>query len=499
MRVVIIGQHPIIKDLVRQYKCRDYKVVHYPDGIFDADELRDMDEVVLLADDDNVVLGMMVQVSEKLDMEARNGRKLTCHLLLHSQAMLQMLHTNDLNEEIRKKMDVYPFTLNDVWSRNIVLDHEAITIQSEKIAHLVVFGMGDMAEAVAINAALVAHYPNYTRNHSLRTRITIVDENLTSKYHFFIAKYKHLFDNSYYRVVCPQSAKVVTEFHKPMYSDSREDFVDVEWEFVEASVYDKTLREKLQLWATGSRQVLTIAFTHTDEECNLADVQNLPDSVHSVSVPIYVYMRDASIMRLVEAKGKLANVIPFGMSNCGYDIRMPLVQMAKTVNYIYDAFYNDNFGNYTDKMLYTVEVDRDKRDMLWQDVTAVKRMSNIYNAMAIPTKMRSVGLQENEWDKFYDIPQQDIELLAEVEHNRWTVEELILGWRPCTQDEQQRIEADISLKADLKKQRIHYDLRAYGELRPDETGKSVKIYDRCLCAGLPLIAKTYAEEKGGKG
>ena len=56
MRVVIIGQHPIIKDLVRQYKCRDYKVVHYPDGIFDADELRDMDEVVLLADDDNVVL-----------------------------------------------------------------------------------------------------------------------------------------------------------------------------------------------------------------------------------------------------------------------------------------------------------------------------------------------------------------------------------------------------------------------------------------------------------
>ena len=111
--------------------------------------------------------------------------------------------------------------------------------------------------------------------------------------------------------------------------------------------------------------------------------------------------------------------------------------------------------------------------------------------------MRSIGLKETDGEKFYDIPQQDIELLAEVEHNRWSVEELILGFRPCTEDEQIQIEADIQLKPIMKGRKIHYDLRAYNDLRPDETGKSVKVYDRCLCSCLPLIAKTYSDEKGG--
>ena len=112
--------------------------------------------------------------------------------------------------------------------------------------------------------------------------------------------------------------------------------------------------------------------------------------------------------------------------------------------------------------------------------------------------MRSVGLDAHEWELFYDIPQQDIELLTEVEHNRWSVEELILGYRPCTDEELQKIEADISLKSIFKTKKIHYDLRAYNDLRPDETGKSVKVYDLCLCTCLPLIAKAFADEKGGE-
>lgn len=126
-------------------------------------------------------------------------------------------------------------------------------------------------------------------------------------------------------------------------------------------------------------------------------------------------------------------------------------------------------------------------------------MSSIYNAMTIPTKMRSMGLNEEEWDKFYDIPQQDIDLLAQVEHNRWSVEELILGFRPCTDDEQTKIEADVATQKDAYKARkIHFDLRAYNDLRPDGTGKPVQVYDLCLSACLPLIAKAFADEKGGE-
>jgi hypothetical protein len=61
---------------------------------------------------------------------------------------------------------------------------------------------------------------------------------------------------------------------------------------------------------------------------------------------------------------------------------------------------------------YAVEINKEARDKSWAKLTNVKRMSSIYNAMTIPTKMRSLGLEENEWDKFYDIPQQDIEIMG---------------------------------------------------------------------------------------
>ena len=150
-------------------------------------------------------------------------------------------------------------------------------------------------------------------------------------------------------------------------------------------------------------------------------------------------------------------------------------------------------------MLWSVEIDKDERERLWAEESNVKRMSCIYNAMTIPTKMRSLGLDENEWDKFYDIPQQDIEIMAQVEHNRWSVEELILGFRPCTDEEQEKIAADVrKQKAAYKARKIHYDLRAYNDLRPDGTGKPVQVYDLCLTSCLPLIAKAFADEKGGK-
>jgi hypothetical protein len=182
-----------------------------------------------------------------------------------------------------------------------------------------------------------------------------------------------------------------------------------------------------------------------------------------------------------------------------YDISLPLVRMAKNVNYIYDHCYNDNVTNWNGSLRFTVEIDAKERELLWAKLSNVKRMSSIYNAMTIPTKMRSIGLKENEWEQFYDISQQDIEILAQVEHNRWCVEELILGCRRCTDKEQESITSDVATQKEIyKKRKIHYDLRAYNDLRPDKTGRSVQIYDLCLSSCLPLIAKAFADEEGGE-
>jgi len=171
------------------------------------------------------------------------------------------------------------------------------------------------------------------------------------------------------------------------------------------------------------------------------------------------------------------------------------VKMAKTVNYIYDRCYEENDKDWNGHLRFAVEIDAEKRDSLWTRMSGAKRMSNIYNAMTIGVKMRSMGFQDDEWDKVYDMSQEEMETLAEVEHNRWSVEELILGWRPCNDEEQRAVEADVTMKEQFKKRKIHYDLRAYNDLRPDGTGRPVQVYDRCLSACIPLIAK---ESKGGE-
>ena len=378
--------------------------------------------------------------------------------------------------------------MEEVRSWYIRLDREPITIESEKYVHLVIIGMSEMAETVAIHSALIAHYPNYIRDHSKKTRITIVDKQTGQWSHEFISHYQHLFDNSYYRIVNLIDTKPVS-IHKPWYNGIREDFVDVEWEFVEATIEDLAVRENLQDWATDSNQLLTIVMAHSEDNQNVREATLLPNAIYQQSIPIYVYTPHNIDFKIAP------NMIPFGMQDRGYDVTMPLVGMAKNINYIYHRCYEDNIEQWKDLSRNIVEIDKTVRDALWEKLPYIKRMSCIYHAMTIATKMRSIGLGENDWKGFNDISMQNIEILAQVEHNRWCIEELILGWRPCTEKEQKMVEANIKMKKELKKQKIHYDLRAYHDLRPDETGKPVEIYDMCLCSCLPLIARTFIEEQ----
>lgn len=475
---MIFGNNPPTSLLLKQCILKNNSVVCKNDMMVGGQDINQYDELYVLGNDgeDDRALVFFKDLAGQYSLSDHDDEKLMCHLLVHDRNRLRMLQTCDVCSEVRQKIDLYPFTLEDLWSRSIMLDYEPITIHSDKHVHLVIFGMGEVAETVAIQAAHIAHYPNYVRNHSLRTRITLISEDAETLSEEIIKRYRHLFDNSYYRIVKLSEENAVRVFHKPMYERKREDFVDVEWEFVDAENWHPDVLEKLKQWAQDDKQLLTVVMADSDENKNVGMSLFLPDELYQRSIPIHKYNPNA-----VE-----------------YDVTMSLVQMAKNVNYIYDRCYNDNFENWQGEILSSVEIDPEERDRLWDKLSSIKRQSSIYNAMTIPTKMRSIGLNEDDWDKFYDISQQDIEILAQVEHNRWNVEELILGYRPCTDEEQDKIAADVDTQKDaFKARKIHYDLRAYNDLRPDKTGRSAKIYDLCLSAALPLIAKTFIDEKGG--
>ena len=503
-KILIIGNHPINANLTKQYLQRGDEVVALKSGEeLDKTSIASFKEIVLLSDydnssfdADNQVLVVLQQIAANYTKGINNDKRLLCHLLLRSHSLLHLIRLNGFSKEIEDKLEVYPFTIEDQWCQTIAmgLDREPITKQSEKTVHLVVFGMSEVAEQVAINAAHICHYPNYLQEgHTLRTRITVIDEKASEKSREWIHRYKNLFDNCYYRFIETRKHSPLSNTSRPMYID-RGDFVDIEWEFVSGSSYDPLVRSKIAQWATCKSQLLTIVLADYDTGKTLTDALHLPETITSAAVPVYVYMQSDEAFKQINSSGYIPNIIPFGMLNHGYDVNIPVVKMAKNVNYIYDRCYQENDKDWNGHLRFSVEIDEEKRDELWSQRSGVKRMSNIYNAMTIGVKMHSMGFTEDDWDQLYEMSHEDIELLAEVEHNRWSVEELILGWRPCTDREQREVESDISLKEKYKKYKIHYDLRAYNDLRPDGTGRPVQVYDRCLSACIPLIAK---ESKGG--
>lgn len=508
--VLIIGEHPILPHIIKQFASPDYSIVH--NRLFDKESFDgEFSNIFVLSECSGIPSESDADAIRLVEtiytlLKGRPTSRPVVHLLLQSQTTTALLHSRGYNDEWHKTFELDAFTMDDVWAKNVVctdstlgkirgLDYRPITLDSNKTVHLVVFGISNLASALVENSALVAHYPNYTRDHSLRTRITIIDKGVREWTKSFVSSHKALMDNSYYRTIDILQRKA--ELHKPMYEGKREDFVDVEWEFVCGTLHDLVVQDKLQGWADDDNQVLSIALCHDDNSRNLSETTLIADLLCGQEIPIYVKQDSSAMKSILSQSPRMRNVIMIGMKDCGYDVSLPLLKMAKRVNNVYEYCYNNNIVLQTEGCITAPSyIDDSNADACWLNVgKAVKRYSNICNAMTLATKMRSLGHPTCEADTFYAITKQEIDIIAEVEHNRWNVEELLLGFRPCTDDEQADIEKDIGKKEEYKNRLVHYDIRAYNDLRTDNTGKNVNTYDICLSASIPLIA--YQGKKGG--
>ena len=560
--ILILGLHPILQDITSQYEQRGATVTLAERYSRETCTLSDYTEIVILnaateavsdAEADAQALALLNVMAVDLtlksdsgleDKDSENGRhkavtvqRPLTHVLLRCYSTLRMLLLTDLPAAVNKSLEVYPFTMEDTWAKNICvqlpgitmgnrdgalpygpyepLDRQPIDAHSQQTVHVVVCGFGEQAQSVAINAALTCHYPNYREDDALplRTRITIICDNISRQRDEFIAMYRHLFDNSYWRTI--DIRRQVVDFHEPMYAGQRKDFVDVEWEFVDAAATDLYITKRMEQWATDSDLQLTLVIAGDDDEANMSLALSMPPAVYERHIPILVSQRSDALASVLGESPKagqsprFGNVRLFGMIDRGYDVRLPLLGIAKYLNYFY-AYRQDHKNDYKGD-IPTVLPKADV-EATWLKVETLKyRFSNIYNPMTIASKMRSLGHVQDDCDIFYALTQSEIEALARTEHNRWSVERLITGSRPCTDDERCEIAADIerilssgagdegNLKDRYKKERdIHYDLRAYDDLCVDAKGNNAKEYDYVLTACIPLIVKTYCEDYGKK-
>lgn len=457
-------------------------------------------ELVYVEDNDNAIVKRLVDIANNYDLATHNSRRLECYLIFNESTSLWLLQTVGLPREIVDKVDVCATTSEDLLAKavflklpNVVstfpsLDRMPISYNSESTVHLVIVGFSSQAEALAVNASLVAHYPNYCRDVRLRTRITMIDDNIYDGKNRLTQRYVHLFDNSYYRTIDLSDANPQCLLHRPKYEQKRKDFVDIEWEFVNGNIRNEAVRQKFAEWSTDNRQQLTIAICHDDQGNNYSEAFGLPLDVYKNNVPILCYTDQNDIIRMAKGESTYSSIHPFGRNLCDIGILRTLKHLAQRINYVYNHCFSIVSGNPITAPSF---IDEEKLETQWRNVGSLpKQYSNIFNAMTLATKMHSIGHTSDDWQKYYALRLDEINILTEVEHNRWNVEELILGYRPTTDEEQKLIENDIAQKKVLRNKKIHYDLRAYDDLRSDSTGKNVNVYDMALIQGIPLIIKS---------
>lgn len=456
-------------------------------------------ELVFVETDDHAVIRRLNTEAAK---HARTGgRRLECYLIFSNATSLWLLQTIGLPKEVEAAADVFATTMEDLLAKTVFvrlpqlptpfppLDRRPIAWDSETTVHLVVVGSGAQAEALALNAALVAHYPNYCKDTRLRTRITLLDDDIFALRDLLTQRYVHLFDNSFHRTIDLYDSHPQCVLHRPAYEkEQRKDFVDIEWEFVRGNIRSDAVRQKLEEWSHSSRQQLTLALCHADTERNVSEAVGLPQAVYGNQVSVLCYTDRTELLRIAAQSGAYASVCPFGPESCNLQTLRTLKRLAQGVNYVYSHCFALAPG---DPVTAPSAIDETKLDDLWESVGSLpKQYSNIFNAMTLGTKMHSIGHTSDDWNEYYALTAEEVRILAEVEHNRWCIEELLLGYRPATAEETKVIAADPARKRDFRNRKIHYDLRAFDDLRTDSTGKNVNVYDWALTQGIPLIIKS---------
>ena len=379
-------------------------------------------------------------------------------------------------------IDFLPFNFYETWAEKVLvrglytphdkgseviryvpIDGDGIGYDSNRYVHLVIVGMTSMGIAMGVKAAHIAHYPNFLRDRSKRTRISFIDMNADTEFDRLRGRYDSLFDMCDYRVI--DTVEPAKSYANPNTDDK---FTDIEFEFIKGSVESRPIQELLQHWAEEEDgRLLTIAICFEIPQKSIATALYMPrlvyEKAHSILVRQNVSCSTIELIRKAHQYGKLR---AFGMLDECYDIDDDCMKRVRRINFIYHKI--------TPEQPFPQTLNDIEARALWEELSTVHRWSNVYNAHSIPSKRRSFGKSEPE---NLDEDTALIEMMAEVEHNRWNMEKLIMGYRPTTPGEDE----EIQRLGKERKRKIERESFAHTYIKPYEAlSESVKDYDRLI-------------------
>ena len=513
-----------------------------------------------------------------------NDKRLVCRVMFEYQTTFNIYQVTDINKH---KIKFLPFNYYEMWAQKVLIcqeleykteckylpleGFEGIKSDDNSFVHFVIVGMSRMGVAMAIEAAHLAHYPNFETKKK-RTRITFIDADMDREKHFFMGRFKEMFSLARYRDVSNTGKDLYSttkypwinpleDTSSPYYSVDNylgEDFIDVEWEFLNGVIAHSDIQQYLVDAAANKDAKLTIAICLPENNRAIATAAYLPDSVYqstsTLQVLVYQRLNDDVLSQISQNNPRYCEKLKaFGMASKSYDAS--LVEMSEKISQslgdAYDQYgweqrqsrckadcflegdYNlqegvfdaqpeirDQVKKWMNEHLAKCnfkDVNKDFRELVGKlknlvenkktddsgKSKAAKMWSNHYNIYSMWTKFRCVRLNcgGRYNPSFMDFSASMLDELGKVEHNRWIVEQLLLRYRPLTQREQTgaKVETLCSSSAKknvLKKNFAHLDICSNAVL--DKVDYKMSELDKKLIAVLPGEYRKYKEEKRGK-
>ena len=240
------------------------------------------------------------------------------------------------------------------------------------------------------------------------------------------------------------------------------DFLDIEWEFINGSIEKKAVQTYIKEATDNENSIVTIAICLPEPNRCLAAALYLDRSVYDKVNQILVYNRygDSLVTQMTHKNDTQINP---------YHNKMRAFGMA------YD-FYNLELVRNIEKLAHRIEDEYNKiyppnPEEKYGKSEMAKWWSNVYSASTAWCKMRCIG-----WDGERDLTEGEVNILAKVEHARWNMEQLLMGYRPIDATKQKEL-TDITNKEEkktkknkLKSQMIHLNICSFNKLEEIDGG-----------------------------
>lgn len=449
---------------------------------------------------DAMNIDCMEMICDILKNNKDKGLPTSITTVFEDQDTFTAMQVTDLFENIRELgVEFIPYNFYVDWARQIFVDRRyndketpsypfvdgnGITEEDNRHVHLVIVGTSNFGVTLGIEAAKILHFPNFKKGKNL-TRITFIDLNADSEKNLFMTRFRHFFEvqSHWYNG---------KQYPATKFEGDRADFLDVKFEFIEGDIYSTEIQKQIESWVSDKTQLVSLIFAMRDARHNMAIAMNLPDSVYEKNVPIFIRQNSSSkflaklrkksdklgnkivvkdnAIREIPLKGRYANLYPFGMTDIIFDVDKRAQRMAECINHLYSKCDELQWA----RIPTCEEVKNctwDEIHKKWISLPVALQWSNLYSAYNIAYRIHTIKAMRNSNADITEISDKEAETLGRVEHDRWNVEKLLLGYRKPSEAEDYYSKCNFvngkkvkAMKNAHKELYIHCDIRPYTNL-----------------------------------